>query len=47
MTSLLQVYRDHRHRVDESFGDFAERHSIPSLQRLLKQAHGGGTASDD
>jgi ferredoxin-nitrite reductase len=47
LTSLLQVYRDHRHRVDESFGDFAERYSIPSLQRLLKQAHGGGTASDD
>ena len=47
MTSLLQVYRDNRHTVDESFGDFAKRYSIPSLQRLLKQSPGDGTASDD
>jgi ferredoxin-nitrite reductase len=47
MTSLLQVYRDNRHTVDESFGDFAKRYSIPSLQRLLKRSPGDGTASDD
>jgi ferredoxin-nitrite reductase len=47
MTSLLHVYRDNRHTSDESFGDFVERFSIPSLQRLLQQSHGGGTASND
>jgi ferredoxin-nitrite reductase len=47
MARLLQVYRDNRHTVDESFGDFAERYSIPSLQELSKQSPGDGTASHD
>jgi ferredoxin-nitrite reductase len=47
MTSLLHVYRDKRHTVDESFGDFVERYPIASLQRLLTQSQGEGTASDD
>jgi ferredoxin-nitrite reductase len=45
MASLLQVYRDHRHTVDEAFGAFADRYSIPSLQELLQQSPGDGTAS--
>ena len=47
MASLLQLYRDHRHTVDESFGAFAERYSIPTLQGLLKQSPGDRTASYD
>lgn len=47
MASLLQVYRDNRQTVDESFGAFADRYSIPTLQELLKQSQGDGTASYD
>jgi ferredoxin-nitrite reductase len=47
MANLLQVYRDHRQHVDEAFGAFADRLSIPSLQALLRHAPGAGTTSDD
>jgi ferredoxin-nitrite reductase len=47
VASLLQVYRDNRQTVDESFGAFADRYSIPTLQKLLKQSQGDGTASHD
>ncbi len=47
MASLLQVYRDHRQTVDEAFGAFADRNSIPTLQGLLKPPPGDGTASYD
>jgi ferredoxin-nitrite reductase len=40
MAKLLQLYRDHRHTVDESFGAFAERFSIPTMQGLLEQPPG-------
>jgi ferredoxin-nitrite reductase len=47
MARLLQVYRDHRHTVDEAFGAFADRNSLPTLQGLLKPPPGDGTASYD
>jgi ferredoxin-nitrite reductase len=47
IASLLQVYRANRHSVDESFGAFADRYSIPTLQGLLQQSQGDGTASYD
>jgi ferredoxin-nitrite reductase len=47
MAILLQVYRDHRHTVEEAFGAFADRYSIPTLQGLLKPPPGDGTASYD
>jgi ferredoxin-nitrite reductase len=47
MVRLLQVYREHRQAADESFGAFAERHSIATLQRFLQQALSDENASDD
>lgn len=47
MTRLLQVYRDHCQSSDESFGVFAERHSIARLQGFLQQAPGDGTATHE
>jgi ferredoxin-nitrite reductase len=47
MGRLLQVYRARRRTADESFGAFAERHSVPTLQGLLGQPPGDGAATDD
>jgi ferredoxin-nitrite reductase len=47
MATLLHVYREHRQTADEAFGTFADRHSIPSLQGLLKLAQEDRTASHD
>jgi ferredoxin-nitrite reductase len=47
IASLLRVYRANRQSIDEPFGAFADRHSIPTLQGLLKQSQGDGTASYD
>jgi ferredoxin-nitrite reductase len=47
MARLLQVYRDHRHTVDEPFGVFADRSSIPTLQEFLTRSPGDGITSHD
>jgi ferredoxin-nitrite reductase len=44
---LLQLYRDHRHTVDESFQSFAERCSMATLQEVLQPSPGDRTAADD
>jgi ferredoxin-nitrite reductase len=45
--NLLHVYRDKRQTVEESFGAFADRYSVPALQDLLKKLPCDRPASDD
>jgi ferredoxin-nitrite reductase len=47
MARLLDVYRQQRQTVDESFGAFAERQGIPTLQGFLQASTDDGIASDD